>query len=102
MLLRLALYAVAALVLALHAYASSRRAAWLGALVPALWLAGIGYFWAAGLMDDAVDTVMAMVGFSVLLWMWVQGRERHSRAARTGPAAARVAPPATPAAPLVP
>lgn len=65
----------------LHWWLSRRTAAWLGGVVPALWLAAAGAWVVQGYVDSAFDA--AAIGFSglVLLRLWDEGRQAGRRVA---------------------
>ena len=66
----------------LHRSLSRMRSAWLGGIVPALWVvAAIGFF-VQGQVDSALDFVMAVVGVVALLRLWDEGRQARAVDAR--------------------
>ncbi|HMQ36340.1 MAG TPA: hypothetical protein PKE46_09170 [Micropruina sp.] len=62
------------LVLLTHGWLIKRRTPWLGAVVPALYLGGIGYLAATGRLGSVVDYLFAAFGLVGLLLWWSSSR----------------------------
>lgn len=62
------------LVLLVHGWLIKRRTPWLGAIVPSLYLGGIGYLAVTGRLGSVVDYLFAAFGLVGLLLWWSSAR----------------------------
>lgn len=66
------------LVLLVHGWLIKRRPRWPGAIVPALYLGGVGYLAGTGRLTSLVDYLFAAFGLVGLLLWWSSGRRARA------------------------
>ena len=71
-----AVFAVVVLAVGLaHRQLSRTRAAWPGAVVPALFLVGAVFLFSQGHIDSVFDYLVVAIGLVALLRLWDEGRQ---------------------------